>query len=105
MKPSRMAIALLLAGCGTLSVPQGRVAAGESLRAAPAVSELSAAPRKARPYLRVAPQPPAWTYPRPGYYSYPGPNAVRQCVDWYVTEYRPSGAVVTPQMRCRWVPG
>ncbi len=27
----------------------------------------------------------------------------RQCVDWYALEHRPSGDVVTPQMRCRWV--
>ncbi len=38
-------------------------------------------------------------------YSWPGPGAARQCVDWYATEYRPSGTVLTPQMRCRWVRG
>jgi len=27
----------------------------------------------------------------------------RECVDWYALEHRPSGDVVTPQMRCRWV--
>jgi hypothetical protein len=27
----------------------------------------------------------------------------RQCVDWYLLEHRPSGDVVTPQIRCRWV--
>jgi hypothetical protein len=69
------------------------------------VTELSAQQRK-RPRVIVRPsQPAAYDYPRPGYYSWPGPNAVRQCVDWYATEYRPSGAVITPQMRCRWVPG
>ena len=55
-----------------------------------------------RPRIRVRP-PAAYPYPRPDDYSWPGPGAVRQCVDWYATEYRPSGTVVTPQMRCRWV--
>jgi len=30
-------------------------------------------------------------------------NAYRQCVDWYAIEHRPSGTVITPQMRCWWV--
>ena len=55
-----------------------------------------------RPRIRVRP-PAAYLYPRPDEYSWPGPGAVRQCVDWYATEYRPSGTVITPQMRCRWV--
>lgn len=62
--------------------------------------------RRARPRIRIQrAQPPAWDYPRPGEYSWPGPGAVRQCVDWYATEYRPSGTVITPQQRCRWVRG
>lgn len=85
--------------------------AGASAFAAPpsdglrnaAVTDMPAQRKRAR--VRIYRQPAAWDYPRPGYYSYPGPNAVRQCADWYRTEYRASGAVVTPQMRCRWVPG
>jgi hypothetical protein len=43
---------------------------------------------------------------RPGdLWYYPGPNAVRQCRSWLQREFRPSGPVVTPQMRCWWVPG
>jgi hypothetical protein len=38
-------------------------------------------------------------YPAP---NYPGPNAVRHCESWLQKEYRPSGTVVTPQMRCYW---
>jgi len=30
-------------------------------------------------------------------------HAYRQCVDWYNVEHRPSGTVITPQMRCWWV--
>jgi hypothetical protein len=33
-----------------------------------------------------------------------GPNAVRQCTAWLATEYRPSGTVVVPRMRCWWEP-
>jgi hypothetical protein len=59
-----------------------------------------------RPRIRIErDQPAAYDYPRPGPYAPPGPGYVRQCVDWYATEYRPSGTVMTPQMRCRWVRG
>jgi hypothetical protein len=44
-------------------------------------------------------------FPRSDYLGYPGPNAVRQCVSWLQPEYRLSGTVVTPQMRCRWQRG
>ena len=27
----------------------------------------------------------------------------RSCVGWYAVEHRPSGDVITPQERCRWV--
>lgn len=44
-------------------------------------------------------------YPRTDNLGYPGPNAVRQCVSWLQPEHRPSGPVVTPQMRCWWERG
>ena len=31
-----------------------------------------------------------------------GPNATRHCTAWLTKEYRPSGTVITPQMRCWW---
>lgn len=34
--------------------------------------------------------------------STPGPNSVRICTDWYEQEYRPSGTVIVPRMRCYW---
>lgn len=68
--------------------------------------EFSAQSRGDRPRIRVQPvEPPAYDYPRPGDYAWPGPGAVRHCVDWYAIEHRPSGRVLTPQMRCRWVRG
>jgi hypothetical protein len=33
---------------------------------------------------------------------YPGPNATRQCRSWLAHEYRVSGPVIVPQMRCWW---
>jgi hypothetical protein len=44
-------------------------------------------------------------FPRSDFLGYPGPNAVRQCVSWLQPEYRLSGTVVTPQMRCWWQRG
>jgi hypothetical protein len=33
---------------------------------------------------------------------YPGRYAVRHCRSWLAKEYRVSGPVIVPQMRCRW---
>ena len=51
-------------------------------------------------------------YPRPSYPgpyaarhrrpSYPGPYATRHCDSWLEKEYRVSGTVVVPRMRCFW---
>ena len=38
-------------------------------------------------------------YPRP---SHPGPSATRHCESWLAKEYRASGTVVVPRMRCFW---
>lgn len=32
----------------------------------------------------------------------PGPDSLRYCESWLATENRPSGTVITPQMRCWW---
>src|SRR5215212_1277484 len=37
--------------------------------------------------------------------AYLPPNAVRACDAWYEQEFRPSGTVIVPRMRCRWVAG
>ena len=37
--------------------------------------------------------------------TYLPPNAVRTCQAWYEQEFRPSGTVIVPRMRCRWVMG
>ena len=38
-------------------------------------------------------------YPRA---TYPGPYATRHCDSWLEKEYRVSGTVVVPRMRCYW---
>ena len=50
-----------------------------------------AAQKKKRPQVTI--------YPRR---AYPGPNAKRQCRSWLTKEYRVSGPVIVPQMRCWW---
>lgn len=67
--------------------------------------ELSAQQRRPRVRIYREYQPPFWDYPRPGTYSWPGPNAKRDCRAWYVIENRPSGAVMAPRQQCWWVPG
>ena len=59
--------------------------------------------RRSRVYIRRPPA--ALDYPPSGDFMWPGPGAVRVCADWYALEYRASGTVLTPQMRCRWVRG
>jgi hypothetical protein len=44
-------------------------------------------------------------YPLPYPIEFPGPHAVRHCVNQYVIERRPSGDVLVPRMRCWWAPG
>jgi hypothetical protein len=59
-----------------------------------------------RPRIRVTPRYPRRKYhslyPLPHGIDYPGPGAVRQCVSRLVPEYRPSGTVIVPRMRCWW---
>ena len=54
-------------------------------------NELAAQTQTKRPRVTI--------YPR---HVTPGPYAKRQCYSWLVTEYRVSGPVITPQMRCWW---
>jgi hypothetical protein len=73
--------------------------------AMPAVEWSSQSTRRPRVRVTPEPQPPFWDYPRPGTYSWPGPNAKRDCKAWYVVENRATGPTLTPRMTCRWVPG
>jgi hypothetical protein len=50
-------------------------------------------------------QPSPLRYARPRIEINPRPLLYRRCVDWYELQYRPSGTVLYPQMRCWWVRG
>ncbi|EJW11000.1 hypothetical protein A33M_3741 [Rhodovulum sp. PH10] len=54
--------------------------------AAPAAADYDRAPPRARPRIEVR----------------PNRQLVRVCEDWLALERRPSGDVLTPQMRCHW---
>jgi hypothetical protein len=82
------AAVVLLAAGGAPAAPPSR---GDDAQ----MSELSAQ-RRVRPRTRIRIYAP---------YAYPGPNAVRQCNAWIEPEWRVSGTVIVPRMRCWWVPG
>ena len=89
------------------SAPGVAQSAGERVTAGKALAQSE--PRRARTKVRVRPVYPYRRYhslyPVPYDIEYPGPNAKRECIDRYVTEHRPSGTVIVPRMRCRWVRG
>jgi len=72
-------------------------ARAEAQTAAAAENGSSAAQKRPRPPARIRVHPLAQ--------SYPGPDAVRQCVAWLAPEYRPSGTVIVPKMHCWWERG
>jgi hypothetical protein len=76
---------------------------------APVATDISAQSREVvvrrRPRTRIVVRPAridTGIYPSPAPYNYPGPNAVRECDAAYVQEFRPSGTVIVPRMRCYW---
>ena len=85
----KMTASLALAGAiFALAVGAALAAPTQTESAAPAAQDSA---NGKRPRVTI--------YPRR---QHPGPNAVRQCRSWLVTEYRVSGPVITPQMRCWW---
>ena len=72
------------------------IAAPREIIFAQAQSQPTAESRPARK-PRARPQ----VRPQVTIYSYR--SMVRHCTDWYAEERRPSGTVVVPHMRCRWV--
>ena len=104
----RIGVAAILVAFVSVAWPAERAAAQSAWRGtsfAQAVPEDARPPRRAyrpAPRLRVTPY-----YEDQGVipHYYPGPNAVRVCNAHYVQEYRPSGTVIVPRMRCRWVRG
>src|SRR5262249_4316217 len=92
-------------------LPREAAAAPKGAAARHGVSEASAQRRVRRAPLRINVYPREilrvypWVsiYPRPDPYDWPGPNAQRDCISWLAPEARPSGTVIVPQLRCRWV--
>jgi hypothetical protein len=71
--------------------PDGLAVRATDMSAQQRVQETQPPRRPARTRIRV-------TRPRPL-----GPNAYRECASWYEEEFRPSGTVVVPKIRCWWV--
>jgi|SRR6478609_10153928 hypothetical protein len=102
----RMAMLAILAAFGGLLFT---AAPGVAQPAGVSTEESIVPQKRPRTRLRVRPIYPYRhfhsLYPPPYDIEYPGPNGKRECVDAYVTEHRPSGTVIVPRMRCRWVRG
>lgn len=110
MPPLALLVGLIAWGALALhAAPDVAKAASTQKSAADALSDSYAQARKPRirPQVRVQPRYPYRryhaVYPLPYDIEYPGPNGVRQCVNRYVTERRPSGNVIVPHTRCWWV--
>jgi hypothetical protein len=93
--------------CLLATAPSAAQSAREGVSAREALAQTQ--PRRARTKLQVRPIYPYRRYhsiyPVPYDIEYPGPNAKRECVARYVQEFRPSGTVIVPRMRCWWVRG
>jgi hypothetical protein len=72
-----------------LAAPAMLGAAQHAAAQTPSIAQPSQPPRYARPRIEIN----------------PAPLLHRRCVDWYELQYRPSGTVLYPQMRCWWVRG
>ena len=92
------AIAALIAVLIDVLAPSGLGLFGTT--AAVAQDNIEQFPPRSAPY-----HPPARIRVHPLARSYPGPDAVRQCVSWLETEYRPSGTVIVPKIHCWWARG
>jgi len=76
-------MAVLFAGLPASAAPRDAAVSQDS--------ESLAAQTKRRPHVLIRPR-----------RIHPGPNAKRICRSWLVEEYRVSGPVIVPQMRCWW---
>jgi hypothetical protein len=91
MSPKQLLTVLALAGL-PLAVASPHAAAQPSAQSSIIIVQgapPNAPPARARPRIQINPR----------------PLLYRRCVDWYELQYRPSGTVLYPQMRCWWVRG
>jgi hypothetical protein len=89
-----LALALMLAAAPSPARADDATRLPRATPAAPAATDISAQRRRPPTRLRVTPRG-----------RYLPPTAQRACEAWYAPEYRPSGTVIVPRMRCRWVNG
>ena len=101
MRMSKLAIwagaacTLVMATASSPVAAQGApVSDSQHVRVAQPLESSAQARRRAPTQLRVIRQ-----------RTYLPPTAVRECNAWYEQEFRPSGTVIVPRMRCRWVAG
>ena len=85
MSLGRLIVIMALAAPAMLGAPRHATAQNSSIVQPGQPSPL----RYARPRIEINPRPPLY----------------RRCVGWYELQYRPSGTVLYPQMRCWWVRG
>jgi hypothetical protein len=95
-----MMSALMIGATPVQAAPAGQDA-NETIEISSQATTMRTRPR-IRIYPRYPRRPYTTLYPLPYGIDYPGPNAVRQCVSRLVPEYRPSGTVIVPRMRCWW---
>jgi hypothetical protein len=86
--PKNLFILALLALIVAISAGMLLPAAAEFSGSSPSTHELAA---QSRPRITIHPR-----------RIHPGPNAKRYCRSWLAKEYRVSGPVIVPQMRCWW---
>jgi hypothetical protein len=82
------------------SAGEGAVVRDASASSKPSRARTRVLVRPAYPYRRYHS-----LYPLPDGIDYPGPKARRVCSGGLVTEYRPSGTVTVPRLRCWWARG
>ncbi|MFY9602809.1 MAG: hypothetical protein WAR02_21455 [Pseudolabrys sp.] len=92
-------VGFLLAFAAGVAAPVSAGASCDSQRSALACDRFDPKPPLVWEFAAQTKRPRVTIYRRG---VYPGPNAVRQCRSWLVREYRVSGPVIVPQMRCWW---
>jgi hypothetical protein len=94
MRAKRIAVivAAALLGLALEDAPSRAAAASDAARAQSDATRAYAqqAPRVRRPRTRIEIRPPR--------------KIVRECTSWLQQEFRPSGTVIVPKMRCWWRP-
>lgn len=83
-------------GLGLMALTGLLLAGGPS----PAVAQGAQTRDRATSRYAAEPRPRITVHPR-GHRPL-SPNATRHCTAWLAKEYRESGTVITPQMRCWW---